>query len=197
MIERFREVADTILIGGAMCFPVPRRPGPRGRRLAVRSRGRRAGASRCSATGRRRDASSCPVDLVIAERFAAERRGATLDGVDVPDGLDGARHRAAHRRGLRRRRSPAPGTVFWNGPMGAFELEPFAAGTRAVAEAVAAAPGDDRRRRRRLGRGARAVRAGGPGHASLDRRRRGARADRGQGAARAWRRCSERRDARR
>jgi phosphoglycerate kinase len=32
-------------------------------------------------------------------------------------------------------------TVFWNGPMGVFELEPFAAGTKVVAEAVAAAPG--------------------------------------------------------
>ncbi len=33
------------------------------------------------------------------------------------------------------------GSVFWNGPMGAFELEPFAAGTRTVAEAVASAKG--------------------------------------------------------
>ena len=38
-------------------------------------------------------------------------------------------------------RIPEAGTVFWNGPMGAFELEPFADGTLAVAQAVAQARG--------------------------------------------------------
>ena len=63
-----------------------------------------------------------------------------LDGVDVPPGWMGVdigpasaeRYAAEIARG---------GSVFWNGPMGAFELEPFAAGTRRVAEAVAHAPG--------------------------------------------------------
>jgi phosphoglycerate kinase len=58
----------------------------------------------------------------------------------VPEGwmgLDiGPRSSVAYGRAI-----DAAGAVFWNGPMGAFELEPFAAGTRAVAEAVAAAPG--------------------------------------------------------
>ena len=60
--------------------------------------------------------------------------------MDVPAGwmgLDvGPRTAAAYAGEVR-----GAGTVFWNGPLGAFELEPFAAGTRAVAEAVAAAPG--------------------------------------------------------
>jgi phosphoglycerate kinase len=81
-----------------------------------------------------------PVDLVIAERLAEDASGRPLDGVDVPDGLMGLdigpRTAQAYAAIV-----AAAGTVFWNGPMGAFEIEPFAAGTRSVAEAVAAAPG--------------------------------------------------------
>ena len=62
------------------------------------------------------------------------------DGTDVPDGwmgLDiGPRTAEAYAEEIAQ-----AGTVFWNGPMGAFEMEPFAGGTRAVAEAVARADG--------------------------------------------------------
>ena len=70
----------------------------------------------------------------IGEAELRERR--EIDGVDVPDGwmgLDvGPRTAEAYGEEI-----ADAGTVFWNGPMGAFELEPFAAGTRRVAEAMA------------------------------------------------------------
>jgi phosphoglycerate kinase len=81
-----------------------------------------------------------PIDLVIADHFAADAEHREIGDVEVPDGwmgLDvGGRTALAYGREIAN-----AGTVFWNGPMGAFELEPFADGTRAVAEAVAAAPG--------------------------------------------------------
>jgi len=90
------------------------------------------------------DASNCrlrlPVDLVVGDSFSADAEHRELDSVEVPDGwmgLDiGPRSAAAYSDEVGK-----AGTVFWNGPMGAFELEPFAAGTRAVAEAVAEAGG--------------------------------------------------------
>jgi phosphoglycerate kinase len=90
------------------------------------------------------DSSECrlrlPVDIVAGDRFDAGAEHHELDGVEVPDGwmgLDvGPRTAAAYAEEVAK-----AGTVFWNGPMGAFELEPFAAGTRAVAEAVAQARG--------------------------------------------------------
>jgi phosphoglycerate kinase len=136
VIDRFLEVADALLIGGAMAFPF----------LAVQ--GHSIGDSKCAeddleparralAAAERSDCRlELPVDLVLGDRFDAEAQTQALDGVDVPEGwmgLDvGPRTAAAFAEEIR-----AAGTVFWNGPMGAFELEPFAAGTRTVAEAVA------------------------------------------------------------
>jgi phosphoglycerate kinase len=77
---------------------------------------------------------------VLADRFAADAECRELDGPDVPDGwmgLDiGTDTGEAYAREIEAAR-----TVFWNGPMGAFELEPFAAGTRTVAEAIARCDG--------------------------------------------------------
>jgi phosphoglycerate kinase len=77
------------------------------------------------------------VDLVIADQLAAEAEVKTIDGVDVPDGWMGVDVGPRTAEAYADRIGQAA-TVFWNGPMGAFELEPFAGGTRAVAEAVAA-----------------------------------------------------------
>ncbi len=140
VIDRFLEVADQILIGGAMCFSFFRAQGiATGNSLvddesvaAAEEALKRAEESECQLM--------LPVDLVLGREFDAGTERRESDGVEVPDGwmgLDvGPRTAAAYAEAI-----AAAGTVLWNGPMGAFELEPFAAGTRAVAEAVAAAPG--------------------------------------------------------
>ena len=140
MIERFQELADTILIGGAMCFPFLFAQG-HAMGDSLLDRGDVPLAKRALAAAATTRASlELPVDLVAADHFAADAEPRAVDGVDVPDGLMGLdigpRTAEAYGRAI-----AAAGTVFWNGPMGAFELDPFAAGTRAVAEAVAAAPG--------------------------------------------------------
>jgi phosphoglycerate kinase len=79
-----------------------------------------------------------PVDLVLGDHFAEDANVRAIDGVDVPDGwmgLDIGQQTRDVYAGL----IADAGTVFWNGPMGAFELPPFASGTSAVAHAVATA----------------------------------------------------------
>jgi phosphoglycerate kinase len=81
-----------------------------------------------------------PSDVVVADAFAADAAHRTVpaDGIEPGwRGLDiGPASAGAYAEEVGRAR-----TVFWNGPMGVFEWEPFAAGTRRVAEAVAASDG--------------------------------------------------------
>jgi phosphoglycerate kinase len=140
LIDRFLDTADTLLIGGAMCFSFFRAQGkPTGDSLVeeegvelARRALEKARSSRCELL--------LPLDLVLGGSFDAHAERRAQEGTDVPDGwmgLDvGPRTTEAFGEEVAR-----AGTVFWNGPMGAFELEPFAAGTRALAEAVARAPG--------------------------------------------------------
>jgi phosphoglycerate kinase len=140
VIDRFLEVADEILIGGAMCFSFFRAQGIATGDSLVEGEGvklaeealERAGTADCDLR--------LPVDLALGEEFDAGTERRESDGVEVPEGwmgLDvGAKTAAAYAAAI-----GTAGTVLWNGPMGAFELEPFAAGTRTVAEAVAEAPG--------------------------------------------------------
>ena len=114
---------------------------PRATRSATRCAPTRTSSWRArviaSAGGEDQAAIQLPSDLVLADRFDAEAEPVPLDGVDVPDGMMGLdigpRSAEAYATLV-----ATAGTVFWNGPMGAFELAPFAAGTRTVAEAVAA-----------------------------------------------------------
>jgi phosphoglycerate kinase len=134
VLEAFLERADAVLVGGAMCFPF------------FKAQGHSVGSSLCEEEGvepARRvmdsDKLQLPVDLIAGREFSADTELKEIDGVDVPEGwmgLDvGARTAERYAATI-----AGAGTVFWNGPMGAFELEPFAAGTRLVAEAVAASP---------------------------------------------------------
>jgi phosphoglycerate kinase len=140
VIDRFLEIADQILIGGAMAFSFFRAQGISTGDSLVEEEGVELAAQ---ALEREKD-SDCelmlPLDLVLGRGFEAGTERRESDGVEVEDGwmgLDvGPRTVALYAEAI-----GEAGTVVWNGPMGAFELEPFAAGTRGVAEAVAAAPG--------------------------------------------------------
>jgi phosphoglycerate kinase len=140
VIERFRALADSILIGGAMAFPF------------LSAQGHAVGNSLCSADdvelarqaldswADSRAELGLPVDLITSSELSDQSQATPISDVEVPEGqmgLDiGPLTATTYGEVIRR-----SGTVFWNGPMGAFEFEPFAEGTRAVAEAVAAAPG--------------------------------------------------------
>ena len=137
VVRRFLELADVVCIGGGMCFPF------------LAAFGHNVGQSLCPRddVGLAREAllevAGSPVRLVLPEdlqlvRWASDQGAVSesLDGVEVPDGwmaLDiGERTAARYAEAVL-----SAGSVFWNGPMGRFELPQFTGSTHVVAQAVA------------------------------------------------------------
>ena len=137
VIDALMDTCDTLIIGGGMCFTF------------LLAQGKQVGTSlkeedwveRAAAMIEKAEARGVklllPVDVVVADRFAEDAETLTVSVDDIPGdmmGLDIGPETAK----LYADAVAEAQTVFWNGPMGVFEMQPFEAGTKAVAEAVAA-----------------------------------------------------------
>jgi phosphoglycerate kinase len=137
VIDALIEKCDVLVIGGGMCFTF------------LLAQGKQVGTSlkeedwveRAAETLARAEAAGCrillPTDVVVADAFAEDARTQTVSVDAIPAdmmGLDiGPETATVYAEAIAQAK-----TVFWNGPMGVFELKAFEAGTKAVAEAVAA-----------------------------------------------------------
>ncbi|WP_322861256.1 phosphoglycerate kinase [Mycobacterium europaeum] len=137
VIESLATKADSIVIGGGMCFTF----------LAAQgfSVGKSLLEEEMVDTCRRLldtyvDVLRLPVDIVVAEKFAADAPPQTVAANAIGDDLIGLDIGPGSVKRFAALLSNAE-TIFWNGPMGVFEFPAFAAGTRGVAEAIAAATG--------------------------------------------------------
>ncbi|HEX8627997.1 MAG TPA: phosphoglycerate kinase, partial [Catenuloplanes sp.] len=132
VIEALLPRVDKLLVGGGMCFTFLKAQGHEvGKSLLEADMVDTCRALLERAAGR----IMLPVDVVAASAFSADAEHDTVDAAAIPAdrlGLDiGPRTVAAFAEAISTAR-----TVFWNGPMGVFELAPFAAGTQGVAEAI-------------------------------------------------------------
>ena len=137
VIDALIDKCDTLIIGGGMCFTFLMAQGLSvGTSLKEEDWVERAGEMLAKAKERGVEL-LLPVDVVVADRFAEDADHVTVMADSIPNdmmGLDiGARTAAMYAEAISKAK-----TVFWNGPMGVFEIDAFAAGTKAVAEAVAA-----------------------------------------------------------
>jgi phosphoglycerate kinase len=137
-IHALADRVDAILVGGAMAFTlIAAEGGEVGRSLVERDRFDEVREARVYA--KERDVLvELPQDVVAAREVAADADRRTVPAADIPRdlmGLDiGPRTVEEFARLIAEAR-----TILWNGPMGVFELEPFSAGTRGVARAIAEA----------------------------------------------------------
>jgi phosphoglycerate kinase len=130
VIESLLPHVDSLLVGGGMCFTFLKALG-HGVGDSLLEEDQVPNCKRLLDSGK----IVLPTDVVVADDFSADANTRTVPIEEIPDGwkgLDiGPESVAAFGQVL-----ASAKTVFWNGPMGVFELAPFAEGTRGVAEAI-------------------------------------------------------------
>lgn len=132
VIEALAPKVDSLVIGGGMCFTF------------LAAKGYAVGASLLQEEmidtckdllDRYADKIVLPTDVVVADKFAADAENKVADATEIPEGWMGLDIGPASAEAFGKVLAESK-TVFWNGPMGVFEMEAFAAGTRQVAQAI-------------------------------------------------------------
>lgn len=142
VIDALMEKADVLIIGGGMCFTFLLAQG-----YAVGTSLKEddwvAAAGDMLAKAEQRGVKLLlPVDVVVADAFANDARTEVVAADAMPEGMMGL-DIGPKTAALYADAIAGAASVFWNGPMGVFEMPSFEAGTKAVAEAVAANQGAD------------------------------------------------------
>ena len=142
VINNLIEKADTLIIGGGMCFTFLLAEGiPVGKSIKQETWIYRAGTMLAKSRELGKEI-MLPSDVVCADGYSPSAKTKTVSVNAIPEnmmGLDIGPETAERYAEVIRN----AGTVFWNGPMGVFEMEAFENGTRTVAQAVADAKGAD------------------------------------------------------
>jgi phosphoglycerate kinase len=140
VIQNILKLADSLLIGGGMAYTFLRAQG-HDVGASLLEEDKVALAAEMLEQARGRDVQVfLPADVVVADRFAVDARVQVVAADRIPSGwmgLDIGPQTARRFADVVR----SAGLVVWNGPMGVFEMEPFAAGTRALADALAECAG--------------------------------------------------------
>jgi len=138
VIDKMIEIADNILIGGGLVYTFLKAQGKEIGNSLVDDSKLEAALGFIEKAKKLGKNFMMPVDVVVADRFAPDANTRVVGADEIPpgwEGLDiGPKTAAAYADVIR-----ASKMVVWNGPMGVFEMEPFAQGTRTVAQACAEA----------------------------------------------------------
>ncbi|MCI9556371.1 MAG: phosphoglycerate kinase [Lawsonibacter sp.] len=135
VISNLLEIADTVIIGGGMAYTFSAAQGGKVGDSLLEEDWKSYSLDMIQKAKDKGVRMLLPVDTVAADKFAPDADSKVVKAGEIPDGWQGLDIGPESIK-LYCDAVADAGTVIWNGPMGVFEFEKFAAGTKAVAEAL-------------------------------------------------------------